>query len=348
MREVASAQERIRRGNLAAVLKHVHLQGSATRAILADRLHLNRSTILTLTGELTQAGLVREETPRRRASRAGRPSFVVLPGSGAYVLAFDLRPDGLSAARVALGGRVLERREVAIDSRAEATAWQIVRVGSALVREASRGSVCVGAGVSVPPPARAVAGAGAAARENLLGAVRAARRAEPYRNRPFLIGHDVNLAVTAEHRRGAGIGRQNLIYLQSRDGLRGGVVIGGAPIGGDEGYGVDLGHLIVTPDGHACRCGSRGCLEAELGRGDGTSARRVLEAGLAKLRVLFAPELIVFGGSLRALNTPPAGRCHGIQLVNAALGDDAILVGTAELAFSALLADPIGVIDNLP
>src|SRR4030088_83114 len=80
MLEAGLAQEEIRRHNLGTLLRHVHLGGPASRAVLADRMGLNRSTIMALTAELTAAGLVREELPKE-TGKAGRPSLVVRPES---------------------------------------------------------------------------------------------------------------------------------------------------------------------------------------------------------------------------------------------------------------------------
>src|SRR3954447_9294833 len=107
----------VKQGNLGEVLRQVHASGAVSRAVLAERMGLNRSTILALTTELAAAGLVREETPKD-TGRAGRPSLVVTPEpEGVYGLAFDVAVDRLVAARVGLGGRILERRE-AVRARA--------------------------------------------------------------------------------------------------------------------------------------------------------------------------------------------------------------------------------------
>ncbi|NUR82761.1 MAG: sugar kinase, partial [Nonomuraea sp.] len=110
-------QERVRQRNLSEVLRRVHQDGAVSRAALARRMGLNRSTIMDLTAELAAAGLVREDVPAGQG-RAGRPSIVVMPEqTTVYGLAFDVAVDRLLAARVGLGGRVLDRRE-AVRSRA--------------------------------------------------------------------------------------------------------------------------------------------------------------------------------------------------------------------------------------
>ncbi len=77
--------------------------------------------------------------------------------------------------------------------------------------------------------------------------------------------------------------------------------------------------------------------------------------GVANLVNIFNPELVIFGGSLRdvylasaaqvrsRLNSMglPATREH-VRLRTPTLGDDAALLGAAELAFDPLLRDPLG------
>src|SRR4051812_16131217 len=107
----APSQEEVRRHNLGTLLRYVHVHGATSRAELTNRLGLNRSTIGALTAELTTAGLVSEEAPRE-TGRAGRPSLVVRPESSkVYAYALSIEVGRLRAARVGLGGRILDRRE---------------------------------------------------------------------------------------------------------------------------------------------------------------------------------------------------------------------------------------------
>lgn len=107
----APAPDEIRRRNLAVLLRHVHRDGPLSRSVLAERIGLNRSTILALTTDLVAAGLVSEQLPGQ-TGRAGRPSLVVRPESErVYVLALDVSADRLVAGLVGLGGTVLGRAE---------------------------------------------------------------------------------------------------------------------------------------------------------------------------------------------------------------------------------------------
>ena len=85
-----------------------------------------------------------------------------------------------------------------------------------------------------------------------------------------------------------------------------------------------------------------------------------LAIGMAGLINVLNPSMVVLGGLLgrvfpyvreqlereihqRAL----ASACHHLQLVPSALGSDAPLMGAAELAFEAVLADPMGVVREI-
>lgn len=146
------SQEEIRRHNLGTLLRHVHIGGSMSRAVLADRMGLNRSTILGLVSELASVGLVREELPRD-TGRAGRPSLVVRPESDqAYVLAFDVGVDRLAAARIGLGGVFLDRRETPSrpGRRDVGEVTEALAGFAGQMRDTARqGTVCVGVGAAV-------------------------------------------------------------------------------------------------------------------------------------------------------------------------------------------------------
>src|SRR5439155_2437782 len=45
-------------------------------------------------------------------------------------------------------------------------------------------------------------------------------------------------------------------------GVGGGLIVDGRLVDGRDGQAGHIGHVIVEPDGPACACGARGCLEA--------------------------------------------------------------------------------------
>ncbi|WP_090929904.1 ROK family transcriptional regulator [Nonomuraea jiangxiensis] len=264
------SQEDIRRHNLGALLRHVHLGGPISRAELTSKMGLNRSTIMALTSDLTAAGLVREELPRE-TGRAGRPSLVVRPESArVYVFAFDVGPDRLAAARVGLGGVILDRRE-SVRERGPFKLDELTGTLAGFARQMRRktrpDTVCVGAAAAVSGGVRKGDGVvrfgpNLKAEEVPFGEELGRRLGLGL---PVSVGNDANLAALAEHSRGIGAAVRDLIYLHGDVGIGGGIIAGGHLLGGHDGYGGEVGHMVVNPGGRACGCGSNGCLEAEVG-----------------------------------------------------------------------------------
>ncbi|MEU4544403.1 ROK family transcriptional regulator [Nonomuraea dietziae] len=372
------SQEEIRRHNLGALLRHVHLGGPTSRAELTSRMGLNRSTIMALTSDLTAAGLVREELPRE-TGRAGRPSLVVRPESSrVYVFAFDVGPDRLAVARVGLGGVILDRRE-SVRRRGAFDLEEVVGALAAFARQMHRktraDTVCVGAAAAVsggvsrsdgvvrygPNLLQAEAPFGEAlARKLALGL-------------PVSVGNDANLGALAEHTRGVGVSVRDLIYLHGDVGVGGGVIAGGHLLGGHEGFGGEVGHMVVHPGGRLCGCGSHGCLEAEVGeralleaagrttegplgrdavravvdaadRGDivaQAALSRVgdwLGLGVANLVNIFNPEMVIFGGMLREVYLGSAAQVRSRLAIDALPAHrEKLRLRTSELADDATL-----------
>jgi predicted NBD/HSP70 family sugar kinase len=202
--------------------------------------------------------------------------------------------DRLTAARVGLGGPVLDRRE-APRLRAGADLDAVVRrlavLGRELIDAAPPGSTCAGLGAAYCGMIRP--GDGMVRYGPEMGWVDQAFGTELARalglGLPVAVGNEGHLGALAEYERGAGRGSPDLVYLHGDVGVGGGILVGGKLLGGESGYGCEVGHMLVNPgDGRPCLCGSRGCLEAETGeyallaaagRTDAGIGREVVRAG---------------------------------------------------------------------
>ncbi|MFI6321959.1 ROK family protein [Nonomuraea sp. NPDC050556] len=145
---------------------------------------------------------------------------------------------------------------------------------------------------------------------------------------PVMLGHDVQTGGLAESVLGAGRGVSDFLFLPIGTGIAGAMVLNGAPYGGASGWGGEIGHIPVFPDGEECACGQFGCLEtyasaASVGRRyslraglEGVRAEQVvssddpiavevwdeaveaLSLALATYTLLLDPSVIVLGGGL--------------------------------------------------
>jgi predicted NBD/HSP70 family sugar kinase len=332
-----STQDDVRRHNLGTILTEVHRHGHRSRAVLTAEMGLNRSTIGDLVAELAEAGLVVERSSRARG-RAGRPSLEVAPcPDGPYVLAVDLGVRHLGVARVGLGGELLDRVDVDSGrdwSDLDITVDAIASTCARLRESAPPTARCVGVGLSVPGVVRQADGLLRFA-PNLgwIDLPLGARLGERL-DLPAVIANDADLGALAEHWRGVAVGHDHVVVVSGEIGIGGGILVGGRPLRGRGGYAGEIGHLRVNPDGRPCRCGSRGCLETEIGvdallsaagqpagsgvgpyrdilarvaagdpeaTGAAESVARWLGVGVGVLVNVFNPDIVVLGGPLGEL-----------------------------------------------
>jgi len=326
-------QEDVRRHNLGTVLGHVHRAGRLSRAELTARMGLNRSTIAGLVAELESLGLAEQAKPSGARLGAGRPSVDVKARTGAYVLAVDLRVDGLTVARIGLGGVVQSRATGPVPAGHDPASIcsSVVELMRLVVKDVEPDAALVGVGVGVPGIIRA---------ED--GLVRLAPNLG-WHDVPFaqilgeriggigvpVLGNDADLGALAEHLRGAGVGVEDLIYLSGEVGVGAGVIVSGHKLEGAGGYAGEIGHMPFYPHGKLCHCGAYGCWETEIGAeaiavAIGCPPERVgalgeflegvhdappdlrlvgqhLGRGLAGLVNMLNPRVIVLGGYLRSL-----------------------------------------------
>lgn len=77
---------------------------------------------------------------------------------------------------------------------------------------------------------------------------------------PVIVENDALAAAYGEYSL-AGLDIPGLIYLGLGTGVGGGLIHRGQPFPGEHGVAMEVGHIIVEPDGRLCGCGNRGCME---------------------------------------------------------------------------------------
>jgi glucokinase len=186
---------------------------------------------------------------------------------------------------------------------------------------------------------------------------------------PVHLLNDARAFGLAELRLGAGRGCETMVGLTLGSGIGGVVVVGGRVHFGHDGSAGEIGHQTVQPDGPACTCGNRGCLEplananalaTDAGRPTAEEAVRAardgderalgaiervgrwLGIGIANLIVVLNPYRVVIGGGMaeagELLLTPIRAevrrRVHmtsleAVEIVRAELGPSAGAIGAA-------------------
>jgi predicted NBD/HSP70 family sugar kinase len=332
--EIGQRSETVRRANLSAIVRALHEAGPLTRSELVARTGLTRSAIRDLVGELAAAGLAAEDSPAHLGT-PGRPSPVVrLEPAAGVVLALEISVDSLAAALVGLGGAVFGRERVDRPRghlSVEDVVADLVRLADTVRARCPEAEPVLAIGCAIVGVVRRADGLVSMApnlgwREVPLGRRLAAAFGSEV---PIVVANEADLGVLAEHRRGAAVGVDDVIYLSGEVGVGGGLIVAGQPLTGVAGFAGEVGHLALDPDGLPCRCGSVGCWETLVGEkallrlagrpersgraaveavlaeaGEGSAAARAaltevgrwLGIGLAGLVNIFNPRLVVLGG----------------------------------------------------
>ncbi|WP_245765525.1 ROK family transcriptional regulator [Nonomuraea jiangxiensis] len=369
----------MRARNLAVVLGTIHRSGPHTRAALAELTGLTKTTVSSLVGDLLEAGVV-TESDAVRAGERGRPGKAVrLSGQRVATLGLEVNIDYLAACVVDLTRTVRLRRTRPADNRNSDPAVTLGELRD-LVKEMTAGAER--AGLRITGAALAVPG-------TVEGDV---LRSAPHlgwrdvrvgglTDLPFAIDNEANLAALGELWFGSRAA--DFLYVSGEIGIGAGLVVGGTVFRGTLGLAGELGHVVVLPDGPACRCGGRGCLEVYAGQDallgslpTVASLVRLLESGdrraletceraghalgvaLTSAVHLLDPGRIVLGGIYatlyRWLEGPVAagladrlGLMRGTPptLLVSGIGPDAAVLGAAGLVIQRLIADPAEVLD---
>jgi glucokinase len=119
---------------------------------------------------------------------------------------------------------------------------------------------------------------------NLLGATGVAVKAEMEARLGLEVDvdNDATCAAWGERELGAARGFDEVVLVTLGTGIGGGIVSGGRVVRGANGFGGEIGHMVVDPHGPQCPCGRRGCWERYAsGSGLGWLGREAAVAGRA-------------------------------------------------------------------
>jgi len=275
------------------------------------------------------------------------------------VIAADVGGTTVSAGIVGTDGVVHTHRQVPTYARGRGSAVleNIVEVLEGVRGEFPPGAPVLGVGIGAPGNVNAAAGRVGEDIQNIpelkdvaLGPLVADRL-----GLPAVLDNDVNALALGEMAFGAARGARNFILLCIGTGVGGGLVLNGRIVRGASGYGGEVGHMAVEPDGRPCFCGSRGCLKTYLSGPDlADQAREVLPTAPAARYLALAggdPAAIraehLFqaareGDAAAQVIVDRAARILGIALGNLinGLNPELILLGGGVMAAADLLLEP--------
>ncbi|GIV81522.1 MAG: transcriptional regulator [Anaerolineae bacterium] len=253
--------------NRALILNHLRLAAPQSRAELAERTGLTRSTVSSLVDELIADNLVHETGVA--PSRGGRRgTLLALNPAGGCAVGVAITSDAITVLLTDFVAHPRWQRQVTLEDTDPA---QVMGQVEALIDEALAYNAAheviplLGIGLATPGLVRVRDG-------TLRTATNLGWHDIPFQTRwearygvPVRVGNEASIAALGEHYFGAGAGFHDFIYLElSTRAIGAGIFVAGRLYQGVDGYAGEVGHMVVDPAGAVCSCGRRGCWEAVL------------------------------------------------------------------------------------
>ena len=251
-----------------AVLRLIWEEHRISRADIALRAGLSRSTVSEIVGEILPLGLVAEvgEGP---SSGGRRPIVLEFQDDACVILGIEMGAAHVAVALTNLSGAVIawESREHPVRTDPPGTRRVIAELcGKCLASPAVQGRPLVGIGVAVPSPVDPsqpdrLSTIVLPAWEEKLGLE---SLGEQY-GVPLFVDNDANLGALAEQWWGLEEEVDHLAYIKVATGIGSGHIIDGEIYRGATGVAGEIGHIAIDPQGERCICGLRGCLVTLVG-----------------------------------------------------------------------------------
>lgn len=270
---ITGDQRLVKEINRKVVLRLLRDAPGTSRAMLAERSGLTKSTVSLLAKELIDEGWLAEDDVAATGQLGRRPTPLRLDGRGLALVGADLGIDCIRVVRLSIAGEVVESRTVALRDRApDAACHQLVELVTAQAARAARaGARLLGVGVGLPGAVDAQSGMLEFAPnigwrrvqvgERLAHELQLARLGEV----PVYVQNEADLAAVGESEFGARPLDDPLVYVSCSVGVGAGILLNGSLFTGASGAAGEIGHTTLHIDGRPCSCGRSGCAEAYVG-----------------------------------------------------------------------------------
>lgn len=260
----------LRNANRAAIIRRLATNGMATRADLADSLHLTKMAISTIVSEmletnlLMECGIINEKAPQASGSNSGRkPTALTIPDCRLNAIGLFIMRYQVTGIAIDIKGNCFFLESVPIPENTDNDRFAEIMIDltDKIIRE-NRHIEFTGIGIASigpvdiyhqmilnPPNFRNI-------KDIAIG-----RMIRDHFKLPVFLDNDMNAGALAESLYGSAKGMTDIVYLGLGSGVGVGVITGGHMLHGNGGYAGEMGHMSIQMDGPLCSCGRRGCLE---------------------------------------------------------------------------------------
>ena len=271
----------LRRANRETLLRSLYFEGAASRVELAARTGLSAATVSTLAAALSDEDVV---VPAGQVdSDGGRPATLLeVRSDRAYSIGVDVGETGIRAELFDLRLERVRANHRSLPSSAPTPEQVVVAVTDAVaeLRRSAQDHELLGVGVGVP-------GVVDGHSEVVVHAPSLGWQAVPLQamlikavDGQVYLDNGAKTMGRAESWFGAGRGVADLVVILVGTGVGAALISSGSVYRGASSSAGEWGHTKIALDGAACRCGSRGCMEAYIGAGAIADRHRRLDPDL--------------------------------------------------------------------
>ena len=288
---IKATHQGTREHNVRLVMRALAGLGPISRADIARRTDLTRTTVSDVVSQLAEAGLV-QEIGRGPSSGGKAPILLQIPRDARQLIGVHVGEGQVRGAIVNLAGDVSHREHLTLDDRdGDEALARLDEVVDRLVCAAVKPPLGIGIGTS-------------GLVDTSSGTVRWAVHLDwrelhlgtRLRNRtglPVYVANDSQAAALAEWTFGRHAPARSMVVVKVGNGIGAGIIIEDRLYQGD-GFGAgEIGHVSVAANDLRCRCGRTGCLETVAS----------LRAVLARIAAALSDEAV---SSLGPLDDPDA------------------------------------------
>jgi predicted NBD/HSP70 family sugar kinase len=267
-----SASERVQRSLLSSsvvgtanrglVIQALFDLGPTSRAELARRAGVNRTTISGIVQPLIDNDVLVETEPGRSKRSGGKPARPLwFSPSARPICGVLLMPDAVQACLVTLDGAIIGKNRVALP-KGDGPVAPIIKAIKKSMRSALVAATRKPLGVGVAVGAMVDADRGSIVAMNLAPSLDGCPLAEELGGEldlPVRLDHHPRALLVGDRWFGKGRGAAQFAVIYTGEVLGGAFYFDGHLYRGVAGAGGELGHTFVQVGGALCRCGRRGC-----------------------------------------------------------------------------------------
>ena len=261
----------IREKNERLVLGLMFRAGSMSQSEIAASTGLKAPTVFRIFGELERSRLISPVDPPEGVSldrKGRRPTWYSVVPDAYRLIGLDFRAGYASVVVEDFSASVLcsEESELPIGANATEVYRLITKlINQALNRSESGGGPILGIGVGAPGVVDLARGEVIEYSRipGLAGFPLGSNLSRDF-GAPVHMGNNATVAAVASYRYGNHRDVSGIFAILIRSGVGGAFIRDGRPYESGGRTALEIGHMVMNPDGPTCACGDSGCLEAYL------------------------------------------------------------------------------------